>query len=33
MALGTAIALAGVFIIAVRPSFSLPKSLLFRNRV
>ena len=32
MALGTVIALAGVFIIAVRPSFSLPKALLFRNR-
>ena len=32
MALGTAIALVGVFIIAVRPSFTLPKALLFRNR-
>jgi drug/metabolite transporter (DMT)-like permease len=33
MALGAAVALTGVLIIAVRPSFSLPKAMLFRNRV
>jgi drug/metabolite transporter (DMT)-like permease len=33
MAFGTALALLGVLVIAVRPSFSLPKGLLFRNRV
>lgn len=32
MAIGAAIALTGVLIIAVRPSFSLPKGTLFRNR-
>jgi drug/metabolite transporter (DMT)-like permease len=32
MALGTVVALFGVFIIAVRPSFTLPKAVLFRNR-
>ncbi len=32
MAFGTAVALTGVLIIAVRPSFSLPKAILFRNR-
>jgi O-acetylserine/cysteine efflux transporter len=33
MALGAAAALTGVLIIAVRPSFSLPKATIFRNRV
>jgi drug/metabolite transporter (DMT)-like permease len=33
MAVGSAIALLGVLIIAIRPNFSLPKALLFRNRV
>ena len=33
MAFGAALALLGVLIIAIRPSFSLPKSILFRNRV
>ena len=32
MVFGTAVALTGVLIIAVRPSFSLPKAILFRNR-
>ena len=33
MALGSVVALLGVLIIAVRPTFTLPKSILFRNRV
>lgn len=32
MVFGTVVALTGVLIIAVRPSFSLPKAILFRNR-
>ena len=33
MAIGSGIALLGVLIIAIRPNFTLPKALLFRNRV
>ena len=33
MALGSVVALVGVLIIAARPNFSLPKTILFRNRV
>jgi drug/metabolite transporter (DMT)-like permease len=33
MAIGSAIALLGVLIIALRPNFALPRAILFRTRV
>jgi drug/metabolite transporter (DMT)-like permease len=32
MGIGTALALAGVFIIAIRPNMTLGRKLIFRNR-